>query len=114
MTRETLMKMFEKNKNVNFCLNTNIAEGKGINGVGYHSYYGESSYNEQRETTNIVEFDDDCLVITHTQNGVYWQGGEHLIYLPYENIVSVDFLKRTNNSSRFPLTLSFKHDFLKK
>lgn len=114
MTRESLMKMFEKNKNVNFCLNTNIAQGKGINGVGYHSYYGEVTQKEQGETTNIVEFDDDCLVINHSLDGGYWQGGEHIIYLPYENIVSVDFLMQTNNSYRFPLKLSFKHDFLGK
>lgn len=114
MTKETLMKMFEKNKNVNFCINTNIAEGKGINGVGYHSYFGEVTHKEQGETTNIVEFKDDCLVLNHTIDGGYWQGGEHLIYLPYNTIVSVDFLKRTNNPHRFPIKLSFKHDFLKK
>lgn len=113
MTRETLMKMFEKNKNVNFRINTNIAEGKGINGVDYSSYYGEVRNCNFNETTNIVEFDDDCLVIKNEMWETYWRGGEHLIYLSYSSIVSVDFLLQHPNN-RFPIKLSFKHDFLKK
>lgn len=114
MTKETMMKMFEKNKNVNFRINTNIAEGKGINGVGYHSYCGEVQNSNFNETTNIVEFDNDYLVIKNRMWETYWQGGEHLIYLPYSSIVSVDFLLQHPNDNRFPIKLSFKHDFLKK
>ncbi len=114
MTRETLMKMFEKNKNVNFRINTNIGEGKGINGVDYSSYYGEVRNCNFNETTNIVEFDDDCLVIKNEMWETYWRGGEHLIYLSYSSIVSVDFLLQHPNNNRFPIKLSFKHDFLKK
>lgn len=114
MTRETLMKMFEKNKNTNFRINTNIAQGKGINGVAFSSYIGEVTNSQFNEITNIVEFDDDCLVLKNKMWESYWQGGEHLIYLPYSSIVSVDFLLQHSNDSRFPLKLSFKHDFLKK
>lgn len=114
MTREILMKMFEKNKNVNFCINTNIAEGKGINGVDFSSYFGEVQNSNFNETTNIVEFDNDCLVLKNKKCETYWQGGEHLIYLSYSSIVSVDFLLLHPNNNRFPIKLSFKHDFLKK
>lgn len=114
MTRETLMKMFEKNKNVNFRINTNIAEGHGINGIDFSSYYGEVQNCDFNETTNIVEFDNDCLVLKNKMCETYWCGGEHLIYLSYSSIVSVDFLLHHPNNSRYPIKLSFKHDFLKK
>ena len=115
MKKETLMKIFENNKTTNFCISTSNATGRGINGVSFDDYYGcTMSHNEYgdgyhiTETTKILGFMEDCLVLeqTHTSNA-YWRGGTHTVYLPYNTITCVDFVAEDRKC--YPKKLSFRH-----
>ena len=115
MKKETIIKIFENNKTTNFSIITNIAEGKGINGVAFNTHIGcvqgKKEYSDEQyvvERTKILGFMEDCIVLEKYVNNAYWQGGEHTIYLPFDNIVTIDF--RKGDSSRFPIKLPFKHN----
>lgn len=104
MKKETLIKIFNDNKTTNFLLITNIGEGRGINGVSFNEYFGQVD----DESTKIKGFMEECIVLEHNVDNGYWRGGTHILYIPYENIVTVDFL--TEHRNRYPLKLSFKHN----
>ena len=115
MKKETLMKIFEDNKTTNFCISTSNATGRGINGVSFDNYTGcLMARKEHRdeyyvtETTKILGFMEDCLVLeqTHTSSA-YWRGGAHIVYLPYNVIICVDFV--TEDRSCYPKKLNFRH-----
>ena len=114
MKKETLMKIFQNNKNTNFRISTSNATGRGINGVSFDDYigcmmtrkeYGDTYYVS--ETTKILGFMEDCLVLENTHNDAYWQGGTHIVYLPYSAITCVDFV--TEDRKCYPKKLTFRH-----
>lgn len=114
MKKETLMKIFENNKTTNFCISTSNATGRGINGVSFDDYTGcLMARKEHRdeyyvaETTKILGFMEDCLVMESTHNNGYWRGGTHIVYLPYNTITCVDFV--TEDRKCYPKKLSFRH-----
>ena len=114
MKKETLMKIFQENKTTNFRISTSNATGRGINGVSFDSYYGRimerKEYRDEyyvTETTKILGFMEDCLVLENTQSGGYWPGGTHTVYLPYNVITNVDFV--TEDRSCYPKKLTFRH-----
>lgn len=109
------MKIFQDNKTTNFCISTSNATGHGINGVSFDDYTGclmaRKEYRDEyyiTETTKILGFMEDCLVLenTHTSNS-YWRGGTHTVYLPYNVITGVDFV--TDDRKCYPKKLSFRH-----
>lgn len=115
MKKETLMKIFNDNKTTNFRISTSNATGRGINGVSFDDYVGcvmaRKEYKDEyyvTETTKILGFMEDCLVLenTHTRSG-YWPGGTHTIYLPYSVINCVDFVNEDRES--YPKKLTFRH-----
>ena len=114
MKKETLMKIFENNKTTNFCISTSNATGRGINGVSFDEYIGCLMAREEykdayyvSETTKILGFMEDCLVLENTHSGGYWQGGTHIVYLPYSVITCVDFV--TEDRKCYPKKLTFRH-----
>ena len=114
MNKETLIEIFKKNKDTNFSIITNIAEGRGINGVNFVKYYGEANRKPEYannytidETTRIKGFMDTCIVIEHYKNNNYWAGGIHTLYIPYDAIVGIDFV--TEHRPSYPLKISHKH-----
>ena len=93
-TKEILKEMFKKNKTLNFCIYTNIGEGRGMNGVSFASFIGEG-----KEEGHIIKgFADSYIVIEKTDSGAYFSGAKKDIYLPYECIVRVDFITDTTHS----------------
>lgn len=102
-TKDILMAMFKKNKTLNFIIYTNLGRGRGINGVSFESFVGESS-----EESHIIKgFADSYVIIEKTDSGAYLTGAKKDIYLPYEQIVRVDFI--TDVKSRF-YNFSGKHN----
>lgn len=89
-TKDVLKAMFKKNAKRNFCIYTNIGEGKGINGIDYMSFVGTCNY----ENHCIKGFADTYIVIekTETGNENYFSGAKKDIYIPYECIMRVDFI----------------------
>ena len=109
MKKETIIKIFEENKSNNFSIVTNIGKGKGINGVSFVEYYGESIWNGDKERTRVLGFMEDCIVLEHYKNNSYWQGGTHKIYLPFDSILAIDIITEHSNENAFP-KLSVKHN----
>ena len=97
-TKEILMEMFKKNPNRNFQIYTNIAYGRGINGVSYYSFMGTNYLDDDRKVigtkSTIKGFADNYLVIEFVGEGYkfYYSGAKREIYVPYDNIVMVDFI----------------------
>ena len=51
-------------RSAKFVVNTNIMYGKGINGVGFDSYFHHEELSSGTEIYRTFEPKDDCLVIT--------------------------------------------------
>lgn len=101
-TKEILMDLFKKNKKRNFQIYTNIAVGRGINGVNYRSFVGDSYLDDdRREIGNICSikgFGETYLVIEHKgEKGLYYCNAPKEIYVPYDAIVMVDFINDKSN-----------------
>ena len=118
MKKETLMKIFQDNKSTNFCISTSNAAGRGINGVSFDDYNGclmaRKEYRDEyhvTETTKILGFMEDCLILeVNRPCNSYWDGGTHIIYLPYNTITCVDFV--TDDRKCYPKKLSFSHNLV--
>lgn len=96
-TREMLMEMFKKNEGYNFQIYTDIARGRGINGVDYKSFIGKNYANDDRRvkiTTSVIKrFAKDYIVIECSSEGKIWYcDAKREVYVPYANIVMVDFV----------------------
>lgn len=101
MKKETFIKAFAMNPTRNYRIITNIAEGKGINGTDYQSYIGaweedgKGEYGGQfhHYVHNLVNgVCGDCVVLLHEEEqSEHWKSGKKTIFLPFENIVAVEF-----------------------
>lgn len=100
MKKETIISIFKSLKDSNFRIVTNIGEGKGVNGVAFAEYYGHSTVSNQ--STRVLGFMDDCIVLEVEGDSAYWGGGTHKVYIPCENIVMIDYLADGGNTTRFP------------
>lgn len=115
MKKETLMKIFEDNKTTNFCISTSNATGRGINGISFDDYTGclmaRNEYNDGyhiTETTKILGFMEDCLVLEYyCTESLFGAGDTHIVYLPYNTITCVVFV--TENRECYPKELNFRH-----
>lgn len=102
MKKETIISIFKSLnlKGNNFRIVTNIGEGKGVNGVAFAEYYGHSTITNQ--TTRVLGFMDECVVLEVESESAYWSGGIHKVYIPCENIVMIDCITEGGNTARFP------------
>lgn len=95
-TKEILMDLFKKNKERNFQIYTNIAFGRGINGVSYHSFVGDNYLDgDTRNVGNVCSikgFGKTYVVIEYRRKGYYYCDAPKEVYVPYDNIVMVDFI----------------------
>ena len=96
-TREMLMNMFKQNEGYNFQIYTDIACGRGINGVDYYSFIGKNYTDDDRrtkDTTSVIKrFAKDYLIIECSKEGRIWYcDAKREVYVPYANIVMVDFV----------------------
>lgn len=100
MKKETIISIFESLKDNNFRITTNIGEGRGVNGVAFVEYYGCSTVSKQ--STRVLGFMGECIVLEVENESAYWSGGTHKVYIPCENIVMIDYLADGGNTTRFP------------
>lgn len=100
MKKETIISIFKSLKDSNFRITTNIGVGKGINGVAFVEYYGYSTVSNQ--STRVLGFIDECIVLEVEGDSAYWGGGTHKVYIPCENIVMIDYIAEGGNTTRFP------------
>jgi hypothetical protein len=100
MKKETIISIFKSLKDSNFRIVTNIGEGKGVNGVAFEEYYGHSTVSKQ--STRVLGFMDECIVLEVENESAYWSGGTHKVYIPCENIVMIDFIAEGGNTTRCP------------
>lgn len=100
MKKETIISIFKSLKDSNFRIATNIGEGKGVNGVAFAEYYGHSTVSKQ--STRVLGFMGECIVLEVENESSYWSGGTHKVYIPCENIVMIDYLADGGNTARFP------------
>lgn len=100
MKKETIISIFKSLKDCNFRIVTNIGEGKGVNGVAFADYYGQSNMSNQ--TTRVLGFMGECIVLEVEGDSAYWSGGTHKVYIPCENIVMIDYIAEGGNTARFP------------
>jgi hypothetical protein len=96
-TKEILMELFKKNEKRNFQIYTNIAYGRGINGVSYRSFIGDNYLDDNRRDIgnicSIKGFGETYVVIEHKgEKGAYYINAPKDIYVPYDAIVMVDFI----------------------
>jgi hypothetical protein len=96
-TREMLMDMFKQNEGYNFQIYTDIACGRGINGVDYYSFIGKNYTDDDKRTkgtTSVIKrFAKDYIVIECSKKGRIWYcDAKREVYVPYANIVMVDFV----------------------
>lgn len=95
MTREVLMGLFAENEGLNFRIYTNIAEGRGINGVNYKTFT-KYNYDDDRRKyleSSIKAFSTDYLVIECAKTKGFWyDNAKRMVYVPYDKIVMVDFM----------------------
>lgn len=112
MKKETIIKIFEKNKKNNFTIVTNIGVGRGINGVDFEEYVGYTKSNQGIEETKVLGFMEDCIVLENYRNCGWRKGGTHTIYLPFECITTIDFTNNSRNEECFPTKLpkEIKHN----
>lgn len=102
-TKEILMDLFKKNKKRNFQIYTNIAVGRGINGVDYRSFIGDNYLDDDRRKMgnlcSIKGFGETYLVIEYKGKGnkYYYCDVPKEIYIPYDAIVMVDFISDETN-----------------
>lgn len=95
MTREVLKEMFAENEGLNFRIYTNIAEGRGINGVHYKTFTGYNYDDDRRKylESSIKTFSADYLVIECAKTKGFWyDNAKRKVYVPYDKIVMVDFM----------------------
>jgi hypothetical protein len=114
-TKEILMELFKKNEKRNFQIYTNIAFGRGINGVSYRSFVGEIYLDDNRRNIgnicSIKGFGKTYLVIEYKGekwNSSYYCDAPKEIYVPYDAIVMVDFI--TDESHKL-YGFTGKHNF---
>lgn len=100
MKKETIISIFKSLKDSNFRITTNIGEGRGVNGVAFVEYYGCSTVSKQ--STRVLGFMGECIVLEVENESAYWSGGTHKVYIPCENIVMIDYLADGGNTTRFP------------
>ena len=97
-TKEILMNLFKENEGRNFRICTNIGVGRGINGVDFMEFIGmryDGDSNSVSVQTSVRGFADTYLVIECAKKREYprYFGSAHrVVYLPYDNIVMVDFI----------------------
>lgn len=108
MTKETVVVIFGNHRRYNFKIITNIHEYNNGH-IANNIYYGEIKDQNLVETNLITEFNPECLVLRHTSNDRGWIGGEHCIFLPYENICTIDFIVDSVKSDIYPMELSSTH-----
>lgn len=104
MKAETIRKIFNKNKEYNFRIVTNIPEGKGINGVNYKTYYGKklvvNSDKRKLQTTHIVKIEDDYVLVIFCDNDDWLSNGSPIrIYIDVNSIVSIDIFTTDINNN---------------
>jgi len=78
-------------KPMNWVILTNVAVGRGINGVSYERYFHSAP---QVECNGICEFtlEEDCVIITQKCNSIDERHQQNnTIILPWENIVTIKF-----------------------
>ena len=108
-TKEILMDLFTKNAKRNFRIYTNIAEGRGINGVLYKTFTGCNYDDNMRKyhESSIKGFGKDYLIIECEKTKGGWYGNaKREVYVPYGTIVMVDFI----NDEEHPLQFTGKHN----
>ena len=113
-TKKTLINLFKQNEKRNFKIYTNIAVGRGINGVDYRSFMGDNYLDDDgRKFGNICSikgFGETYLVIEYKgeDNKYYYCDVPKKIYVPYDAIVMVDFI--TDETNKF-YGFTGKHNF---
>lgn len=85
-----------KEKKCNFAIRTNIARGRGLNGVTYDSYYGYTTANNEILHTKILDCYGDILVLETDNEKTafpFVNGGKRKIYLNTDSILSIELIE---------------------
>ena len=93
-------KLLKKNKGSNFIIATNIARGRGINGVEYKTFYEKhewpdnSTYLNRTKFNNfkIVAIEEEYIEIKNHVKDAEYNSGLFTYYIPYESINSIAFV----------------------
>lgn len=92
LNKEIIKRIMKTHKEpMNWVIITNVAVGRGINGVTYETYFGHAPGLDCNGECEF-EADNDCVVITQvckSANAMHRQ--ENTIILPWENIVCIKF-----------------------
>ena len=124
MKKETFVAMFNGREKQNFKLYTDIAVGMGINGVDYMVFQGAWFYGKEDskyvcdhyEYTHIKGvFDDGVVLECNIHHKDYWKSGYFTRFIPFENIVMVEFLEDGNTpwKGKYPQELPYKNNLNK-
>ena len=110
MTEKAFTKLVSMNEGKNFQILTNIARGRGINGVEYLNFYGshqwEENQNKHYERTTICACAEGCLhIVVETTADPGFRYGTYDYYIPLENVVGIMFIesqKSPYTEERYP------------
>jgi hypothetical protein len=105
----TIIKEIEKT-NCNFVIKTNIARGRGINGVDYETFYGYTTADDEILRTKIVDcYNASNVLVLATDNEhcdyPFINGGKRIIYLDTNSVLSIELIK-DSSYSRLPANTS--------
>lgn len=114
MTREDFLAIFKGNEKNNFCIYTNIAQGRGINGVSFNTIEGEVVYRSEanlcyyRKINHIAKCLDNYFVIEHyvslEDSRVTNSDKSKTYYIPYEVVNMIEFNHTDNRHTPLKLT----------
>jgi hypothetical protein len=95
--------------NCNFVIKTNIARGRGLNGVTYDSYYGYTTANDEILRTKIVDcYNATNVLVLETNNEncdyPFINGGKRKIFLDTNSILSIELIE-DSSYSRLPANI---------
>jgi len=90
-------------KHLNYRIDTDIAVGRGINGIKFRYFWGHIKPDSSKTSIQCVKkiaLSRSMVVLTvYDDTECSWSGGEQLVYLPLERIVSITGI--TNGGSYF-------------
>lgn len=100
MTEQAIKEIFKKHAKDNFIIYTNIAAGRGINGVSFGTYKGYYRHKEEfnsewhEENTKFVDVKNGVVILKYDREGNYdiYKNGNRTIYLDVNSVLSIEII----------------------
>ena len=94
ITFKNAISFASETQGASFVIKTNVARGRGINGVSFESYHERKTWtdingHENYEYTTIVKISDVHVELEVQRKDDAWNSGVFRYFIPLENIVEI-------------------------